>query len=318
MSVNVAMSSVGRRVELIGLFRESLSDHGGGRIIALELTDWASGVSFADEYVQVIACTEPGFVDAVLDVCRSREVSLVVPLIDTELPAYAESRSRFAAEGVLVNVSGPETVALCADKEAFSHHTRGVARTPYTVSDRTLPTAPVVVKPKRGSSSIGMLRFDRLVDVPRAMVNDPSLLVQEAVKGHEYSVDVFVDETVRAAYVRQQVELRGGETSKGLSIVHDAVRRTVEAVVGTLPDPFGVLHADVIVDRNSGEPVVLEVNPRFPGGYPLSHRAGSPMIDWLLSLAGGGTPNYHVAPFRSVRMARYDEGVYTDPSGRPL
>lgn len=318
MPVNIAFSSVGRRVELIEQFRATLRSHGGGHIVALDLTDWASAVSFADEYWEVPPCTDAGFVDAVLDVCRSRDVSLVVPLIDTELHAYAESRSRFSAEGILVNVSGPETIALCADKEAFGEHVRRVARTPAAVSDRTQRTAPVVVKPARGSSSIGLLRFDRLADVPPALLRDPSLIVQEAIHGEEYSVDLFVDGVVRAAYVRQQVELRGGETSKGISIVHDDVRRAVEAAVETLPDPFGVLHADVIVERHSGEPVILEINARFPGGYPLSHRAGSPMIDWLLILASGGTPDYRTSPFRTVRMSRYEMGVYTDPSGRPL
>lgn len=308
------------------MFRETLDRSGGGRIIALDMSPLASAGHFADAFHQVPRCDDPDFLAVTQDICRAEEADLLIPLIDTELPAMAAARTRLAAGGTLAMVSGPETIQLCHDKAALGRLLEdcGVP-VPEMVTDLGELAShgwsgEVVVKPRFGSSSIGL----RFVMAAEASL-DPDLnleefVVQRRVKGPEFSVDLFVDErgAVRSAFVREQLEFRAGETSKGRSVTNDSVREAAVAAVSALPDPFGLIHADVILDKDSGVPRVLELNARFPGGFPLSHRAGSPAISWLLALASGVTPDYDERFVQPVVMSRYELGVYTDESGHLL
>lgn len=327
MTIGVAFSSVGRRVELLEQFRQEVFGRGGGRLIALDLDRWASATYFADQFVAVPPCSEPGFADAVLAICVDLGISLVVPLIDTELLTYARARREFSEAGVVVNVSGPESIRICHDKQLFhlTMEAAGVPSPEHVLDPDRLPKVQwesgVVVKPRHGSSSIGLMLLDGGHEYELGRVGLEEHVVQRRVRGPEFSVDLFADQTGRArsAFVRHQVEFRAGETSKGESVVNDRVMEVAIAAVEALPDPFGVLHADVIVDEDDGTPYVLELNARFPGGFPLSHVAGSPAIPWLLDLADGVSPDYDAPqPMRDVRMSRYEKGAYFDKSGRLL
>lgn len=310
MSVNVAFSAAGRRVELIEQFRSRLPSFGGGSITALEMCNDFAARTFVDSFMSVPPCAEDGFIDTVLRACQQNDISLLIPLIDTELSVYAANRDQFRDQGITVNVSGPETISICADKRLFAKSLKGIAQVPTEANELVDDQIAVIAKPTSGSSSIGLQMFERLADVPPETLQDPAFLVQQRVFGEEYAVDIFVDGSARALYVRHQYSMRAGETDKARSVINDDVCRTVSAAVNTLPDAFGVIHADVIVDRETGEPVILEMNPRFPGGYPLSHEAGSPMIDWLLTLAIGDEPDYSRTPFRPLTMSRYSLGAY--------
>ncbi len=88
----------------------------GFRVVATDMSPEASGRYYADAFYTVPGGGEPGFVDALLDVCRREDVAALLPESSGEVLALAESRARFEALGVTVLVSPPEAVALALDK----------------------------------------------------------------------------------------------------------------------------------------------------------------------------------------------------------
>lgn len=100
-------------------FRQELDARAGGRLIALDIDPWAPAAQLADEFVEVPRCDSPEFIDQVLDVCKRHGVDLLIPLIDTELAAYAAAREQFERYGVLLPVGGPRTIRACNDKLLF-------------------------------------------------------------------------------------------------------------------------------------------------------------------------------------------------------
>lgn len=297
----VLMSSAGRRVELLQLFRAA----GAGRIVVADTSPRAATRDFADAFYLVPPCDHPRFVEAMLGICATEQVDLVVPLIDPELPIWALHQSLFQATGVLVAVSGRQTVQLGADKVALAHHLRDLVRSPV------LPRhGPVITKPRFGSGSLGLQRYDGLSQVPPSVRADPAMIVQEQILGREFSVDLFVAGSIRATYVREQLTHRAGEVNIGAAVEAAPIADVAMRAVESLPDAFGILHADLVLEAATQEPVLLEINPRIPGGYPLSHAAGAPMLRWLLDLAQGRQPDYSQTPFRPVEMARYELGSY--------
>ncbi len=79
-----------------------------------------------------------------------------------------------------------------------------------------------------------------------------------------------------------------------------------------LPGMRGAMNLQCFLSE-TGQARIIEINPRFGGGYPLAHRAGAPFAQWLLEETLGGA----VAPaFDSwkdqLMMLRYDQEHFVD------
>ena len=108
---------------------------------------------------------------------------------------------------------------------------------------------------------------------------------------------------------RRRIEVRAGEVSKGRTERHDAAMKVAGRVAERLDGLRGPMNVQIFCD---GEDVnVIEINPRFGGGYPLSHHAGAHMARWMLEEHFGlpctaGDESWE----DGVVMLRYDEAVF--------
>ncbi len=322
MTCNVLLSSAGRRVALLGCFRDALARTGhDGRIVATDVSRASAAFQVADAGVLVPRCTSDEFVPALLDLCREQEIHLVVPTIDTELPVLAAHRDEFAARGITVAVSGPAAVAIGSDK--VHTHEWLVANDFPTVRQADAAAVarsagdwpfPLVVKPRRGSASIGvaLVADAAALDVAARGGDD---LVQTLAGGHEHTVDVYVDRAgrVREAVPRRRLEVRGGEVSKAVTVRLDDVEDLAREIGHRLPDAFGALNVQLFREEESGTLAVIEVNARFGGGYPLAAAAGARFAQWLVEETTGAPLSEPAAPWRAgVVMLRYDDAVFVD------
>ena len=86
-----------------------------------------------------------------------------------------------------------------------------------------------------------------------------------------------------AVAVKQKLAMRAGETDKAITVdipeVYEMGRK-----IGENLNHIGNLDVD-IMQRANGDYCVLELNPRFGGGYPFSYEAGVNMpkaiIQWV-------------------------------------
>lgn len=318
MSFNVLISSAGRRVVLLRLFREALKDLDlGGRILAVDCSRTAPAFHEADLGVQVPRCTDSSFLGIMLDLCRSESVNLIVPTIDLELPVYAAARDDFVRLGATVAVSSPDMIAICADK----------VLTNRWLQDNGFPTVrqwygaglgpddadfPVVVKPRFGSASIGLSQARERVELQVCMRRASDPVIEAIAPGAEYTVNVLVGRKgkVLAAVPHQRLEVRSGEVSKGITVKRRDLIEVASRLGETLPGAFGALNFQGFLDSD-GAFRIIEINGRFGGGYPLAHRAGVNFPRWLIeeTLALESTPRFDDWE-DGLAMLRYDEAVF--------
>jgi carbamoyl-phosphate synthase large subunit len=57
---------------------------------------------------------------------------------------------------------------------------------------------------------------------------------------------------------------------------------------------------------------VIEINPRFGGGFPLAWEAGARYSTWLIQDVIGRTPDVRTDWKDDLVMLRYDEAVFVD------
>lgn len=322
MKCNVLLSSAGRRVELLDLLRETARNLDiDPWVIALDAGDRTPAGTLADQLVRVPRADDPSYPAALEDIAKQHAPALLVPTIDPELPVLARMRPRLAELGVHTLISSAEAVRICGDKSTTAAHL-AAHRVPHPRSlDGTaaLEAAdelgyPVIVKPRRGSSSVGVAEVADPRALRRSLRTDPDAwLVQSRCSGPEHTVDVWVDRTdeVRSVVARRRLAVRGGEVSQGRTEDRRDVCEVAAAAVQTLPGAYGPLTVQVMA--GDAGPEVIEINARLGGGYPLAYAAGAQTLRWGMQDALG-IPNDPPAfqPRAGVTMLRYDRSVFVE------
>jgi carbamoyl-phosphate synthase large subunit len=256
------------------------------QLIAADMDPWAAGLYLTPERTLVPAGAAPDFTAVLLDLCRTLGVDVVLPTVDAELQPLARAREEFAAAGVALLLAPAAALDVILDKLTLAEHCAGVVRVPRTELfgpslDPAGWTYPVVVKPRRGSGSRGVVIVDSAAELA-ALDRSPNfieqgLIVQEFLPGEEYSVDVLADAAgqVIASVPRLRARVDSG-VSVGGRTVHDA---EIEWFGRAVAQATGVTYVANVQCRRTAEgiPALLEVNPRMPGTLGLTIASGVDM-----------------------------------------
>lgn len=324
-SFNVLISSAGRRVELMDNFRDALQRLGlEGRVLAIDMSRQSPAFHMADEAFLVPRCTSPEFIPRVLALCEEQKIDLIIPTIDTELAIYAENRDIFAAKGVTIAVSSPEVIAIANDKRATHEWltqqglpTVKQAEVEDVLSGAASLAYPLLVKPAAGAMSRGVAIVADEQEL-RLATEDDDYIVQTIAPGKEYTVSFFADRSgkCRCAIPRKRLEVRAGEVSKGVTIRNQHIEELAFEVCDRLPGAFGTLNVQIFFDYATEELNIIEINPRFGGGFPLAYQAGGRYPQWLIEevrgLPSSATNDRWID---QLTMLRFDRAIYLTKKG---
>lgn len=307
--MNILFTCAGRRTYLLKYFKENLSK--GDIIIATDMQLSAPALQVADVKIQVPAVYDPQYIDITLSICKEQTIDALISLNDLELPILAENKTRFDALGVRVIVSDPAVIDIAFDKYKTAKWVESLGlnapKTYVRLEDAKKALAsgeiafPLFMKPRWGSGSIGLETIDDMEELDiyyhllmkkikktilaTASVGDEYIMIQEKLTGKEFGLDVMNDLEGNhvAVSVKQKLAMRAGETDKAVTVDLPEVRE-LGATIGRNLHHIGNLDVD-IMQRANGDYCVLELNPRFGGGFPFSYEAGVNLplaiIKWL-------------------------------------
>ena len=307
--MNILFTCAGRRTYLLKYFKENLSE--GDKIVATDMQLSAPALQAADVKIQVPAVYDPKYIDITLNICNEQKIDALLCLNDLELPILAENKARFEALGVKVIVSDPKVIDIAFDKYKTAQWVESIGlnapKTYVTLASAKEALAkgeisfPLFMKPRWGSGSIGLETIEDMEELDiyyhllmkkikktilaTASVGDEYIMIQEKLTGKEYGLDVMNDLEGNnvAVSVKQKLAMRAGETDKALTVDLPEVCE-MGATIGRNLKHIGNLDVD-IMQRANGDYCVLELNPRFGGGYPFSYEAGANMpkaiLQWL-------------------------------------
>ena len=338
---NILFSCAGRRQYLLQYFRRELDLRGGGNIIATDMQSIAPALASADIVEQVPGVFEPNYIERLLEICRRHSVAAIISLNDLELGVLARHKQQFIDIGTLPIVSSPEVIDICADKVLTARWLADNGfNTPITCTSLSQATAmlnsgelhfPLVVKPRWGSGSIAVEIVhdaDELLyayqlakkKVMRSILAHQSaqaqeyIIIQQCVEGIEYGIDVINDlhGSNITASVKRKIAMRAGETDKAITVA-DLVMKQLAQTIGQKLRHIGNLDIDVFAGTD-GAYYVLEMNPRFGGGFPFSYEAGvnlpGAIIEWL---QGHDANDVNLNPIPDIAHAKCDHLVRIYP-----
>lgn len=321
---NILISSSGRRGALVGLCRRSLKSLGlEGKVLAADITKASAAYQLCDDGFYATRFDDPAYIPEMLKVCDEQNVGLVIPTHDLELMLYAQAVDQFEAIGTRIVVPSPEVVALGSDKDA-TH--RWLIENNLPAPRQATPNEvlanpddwpmPLLIKPRHGSSSIGVHIINDL-DKLQMLTADQPYLVQTIAQGVEYTVDLFVDQSgvCRCAVPRRRLETRAGEISKGITEHIEPVIQLAMSTSAKLPGARGVMCLQLFHDPSTNNCEIIELNTRFGGGYPLTHEAGGDYLSWLIEESLGLPISANNDTWQDgLVMLRYDDAVFVDQS----
>lgn len=250
------------------------------RIVGIDVDARAAGLFDCDARYTVPRACDPDFMAAIGSICRAQSVGVLVPIADFELEIFAEAAPALHRElGVKVITNSARTVALARDKRASSEVVARAGVAVPAIHDRdSLSDAafPVIVKPTAGAGSQGVSivhRREQLADAIALAGADP--LIQDFIDGREYTVDLVVspEGDVLAAAPRIRIEVRAGQSYKGVTVDDPAVEEAARACARAL-GLTGQGNVQVIKSARDGRCYFVEVNPKFAAAMGLTIGAG--------------------------------------------
>jgi len=262
------------------------------RLVGTDMSERAIGRHLCDVFHLVPPGADPGFAEAVLEICEREGADVVLPQSSFDLLGLAEARERFAAAGVTAMVSSPEAIRRANDKaESYAmldaigvrgpawRRVRGPAALAAAARALGYPERDVCMKPVFSSGTrgfrvlsasadrreqlltnrpgvAGALRLDDLLEL-LGEDDDTELLVMELARGKERTIDGIA---------------HGGRIALGHPKTREAMRAGLAMYFETLDDPWlmdvaarivAELRLDHFFNIQLVGDRVIEINPRI-------------------------------------------------------
>ena len=248
-------------------------------LITADADPLAAGLYLADRYYLTPKADAPNFIPTVLKICKKEKIRIIIPTFSFELPIFAKNKEVFKKNGIKMAISDYKTFLATENKvktnEYFEKWKIPFPKV-YTKEDvkRKKIKFPVIIKPIEASGSKGVIKIDNREGLVLYKDFFKKNIIQEYVKGDEYTVDGICDLNGKmiSASPRIRLETKGGLATKSITKFNRQISDYTKKIV----EGFNIIGPFNAQCFKKGKIIkFIEVNSRFPsGGLPLTVKAG--------------------------------------------
>lgn len=285
---NILITSVGKRVKLVKLFKESLRKYfPEGKIYTTDMNPTLAPAGYvSDHCFYVPRVTDECYLTELFDICKENNVKLIIPTIDTELLLLAKYKEKLSTQGINVIVSDLDFVTACRDKRNTNLLFKKLNIRIPELRDKYHPIFPMFAKPYDGSLSKDLFVIHKREELTTDILAHPKLIFMEYIDKtlyKEFTVDMYFgrDNKLKSLVPRERIEIRAGEINKGITRKNYLVHYLKERM-DYIPGAIGCICIQLFYREDNQDVVGIEINPRFGGGYPLSFYAGADFPSFII------------------------------------
>lgn len=295
--MNILITNIGRRGYLTTYIKEI--DDFSGKVYVSDCDQMSSGLYGDNDGHYILpkpVDDEEKYVEDLLALCNKLMITLVIPVIDPEIYILSRYREVFKEQGITVMVSDERVLDICHNKVNMNSFLKNhnilhpktyikLSEVKQDISNKTIDF-PLIVKPIKGSGSVKTniaYSEDEL-----AVYFSDGMMIQEAINGQEYGIDVLNDLGGKpiSCVIKKKISMRSGETDKALTVKDKKIKELAIRLATNLKH-IGNLDFDILVNENGI--YVIDLNPRFGGGYPATHEAGGQHLRKIIQMVSGET-----------------------------
>jgi carbamoyl-phosphate synthase large subunit len=317
--MNVLITSVGNKTNLIKYFRRALFNAGGGQIIGADTSVLNNARHFLDEFIcSPSSSAADDYRFWLFELIESHKIDLIVPSRDGELAVLASMKQEvFERFSCRIAVNDLDIVGTCLDKDRFSVWCRQhnfLVPDSYGIEQVEENNLPIFIKPKTGSGSRDVLKVEAWAQWQAVKQDiDESFIIQSFIESPEYTIDVYSDHSsqVRAVIPRARLMTHAGESINA----RVELDNTLIESAARLAQALGLTGLNTLQCFYDGRHVVMsELNLRFGGGFTLAVEAGADSPLWLIQEAMGKTLDIDTTRFiNGLEMLRIQKDIFLPP-----
>lgn len=249
----------------------------------------------------------PLFAESVLDLCKEKNIRIILPLVTKELIPFAQHKDAFEKAGIKIPLSSLASLEIANNKSRLYEFMdwRGITVPAYkivetvdqfktAVDELGYPEKQVCFKPSESNGSRGFriisghmneldILFNHkptstyisLEDAVRILTSGPfpELLVSEWLPGEEFSVDCLAKQGEPVVIVpRLRKRMINGISVEGEFVKEESIISYCEEIIKALQ-----LHGNIGIQvkrSSAGQFLLLEINPRVQGTIVAGLGAG--------------------------------------------
>lgn len=318
----VVITSIGKRVQLIQHLKKTF------KIIGVDAGNLNPGRYFVDKFYKIPKAVEKDYINEILKICKNEKADLLIPLYEGEFEVLDNNRYKFEDINTKLMLSCKKVIDICKDKKkTFEYFTKEGIKNPRVylnseiediINKEDTSKFPMFIKPVDGMGSSNTFKINTIKELSFFKDYIKNGIIQECIEGTEYTVDTLVDFNGSPIYIvpRIRMEVRSGEVVKSKTVNDGAIISETIKVINSLNKlrdsegngTIGPLTIQFFKTR-ADEIYLLEINPRFGGGVPLSFESGADYGKALNDMLNNRKITFD-NKFEEKTMLRYDEAVF--------
>lgn len=317
--MNILITNIGRRNYLVEFIKSI--EYFDGNVYVSDCDKTASGLyGVCDEHfiLSKPVDNEEKYVDELIELCVEKNINIVIPIIDPEIYILSKYRKKFEEYNIMVLVSSKKVLDICYNKietnKFLNESSLSTVKTYENLESfnldykKKITEFPVFVKPIYGSGSENSYKVDNYQKLKTIYNND--LIIQEYIDGEEYGIDIFNDNKNNpvSIVIKKKLGMRSGETDKAITVSDNLILKEMKKLAIKLGH-FGPLDCDVI--KNENNVYIIDLNPRFGGGYPATHMAGVNFLELVIKLFNQDVIKPNFNNYEVDQLTMKDIGIKT-------
>ena len=267
----------------------------------------AIGKYLHKDFAVIPLAADPYFADAVLALCKTRNIEIILPLVTKELIPLSQRQKEFEETGIKLLISPVASLEIANNKSRLYEFLqwRGMTVPDFrvvetieqfkkAVEELGFPGKEICFKPSVSNGSRGFRivteqideldllfnykpdsTFIRLDDAVRILSSGvfPELLISEYLPGEEYSVDCLARHGQSILIVpRLRKRMINGISVEGEFVKEESIIKYCTQIIKELQ-----LHGNIgiqVKKSEAGKFLILEINPRVQGTISAALGAG--------------------------------------------
>jgi len=282
--MNILITNISRRLYFVDFLVDIKKNFKNLEIHLADNDRFSPALNLASTKNHIIPKVSDGkkkYLVAIKKIVKKNKINLIVPITNFDLEIFSNSKKEFASLNCMILVSSSKFIKICLDKKKVSLFClKNKLKTPkiYYNLKKTNINKFYVKKDRFGNTSGG---FEKLKKLSSHHFNKKNI-VQDLIKGQEFHFDILNDFNGKyvSSCVKRKISMRAGETDKA-KIVYEKKLENICVQISNCSNHIGNLDCDVIIDKNN-DVYILDLNPRFGGGYAFTHLAGLNYLKFII------------------------------------
>ena len=280
--MKILLTNIGRRTYLIDYLFELKKKYKKIKIFVSDSNINAAGMNWKKNIITIktpqTKDTEK-YLTKIKKICIQHKINLLIPVSDRDLNILSLHEQFFKKIKTKLIISSNKVIKICNNK-LLTHDfcKKNDINTPEIKRDNA--NYSYILKPIYGSGSKDIIHKREVYK--KIKINNKKFFYQKKISGQEYGLDILND--FRGKYVscciKKKLLMRAGDTDQAEIIFNNELVNLAKKISKNLKH-VGNLDCDVIKSKNK-KIFVIDLNPRFGGGYPFTHMYGYNYLKYIL------------------------------------